>query len=264
MNKYWLVARNTWDEMLTYRLNFVMWRLRTVFQLLTIYFLWLALIPHGGELFGYSQMEILTYILGTALIGSLVLSSRSHAIGDDINEGNLSNFLLRPINYFFFWMAKDAADKTMNIAFSIVELTILFVVLKPPLLIQADVSYLLLFLIASIVALILWFIFNVLIGLIGFWSPEVWAPRFILMIVITFTAGGLFPLDILPKPVFAFVQLLPFTYLLYFPVKVYLGQLTFIEVSLGLAISLFWVVFLLSFIRPIWMRGLRLYTAQGR
>ena len=115
MNKYLLVAKNTWYETVTYRFNFVMWRIRVVFQMLTVYFLWLAIIPSNGNFLGYTKPLMLTYILGTSFISSITLASRSYGIGEEINNGNLSNFLIKPINYFLYWFAKDMGDKAMNI-----------------------------------------------------------------------------------------------------------------------------------------------------
>lgn len=261
---YLVVVRNTWEETLAYRLNFVMWRVRTVLQLLTVYFLWLAIMPSQGTLLGYTKSLMLTYILGTSLFSSIILSTRSHEIGDQINKGDLSNFLIRPINYFLYWFARDLGDKGMNIMFSILELTILFFLLRPPLFVQANLIFFIFMIFSMFLALILYFLFNILLGLLGFWSPETWAPRFIFMIVIGFFAGGLFPLDILPKTLFSVFQLLPFAYLLYFPLKIYLGQLSFGEIFFGLAISLLWIMLIYQLVNFIWRRGLRLYTAQGR
>lgn len=173
MNKYLQIAKLTWDETLVYRLNFTMWRVRVVLQILTLYFLWVSLIPSGTSLFGYNQSSMLTYILGTSIVGSIVLSSRSYVVGDEINNGNLSNFLLKPINYFLYWFARDVGDKAMNIIFSVVELAVLFAILKPPLFIQTEGLYILLAFVAIVLALIMYFLFNFLLGLIGFWSPEV-------------------------------------------------------------------------------------------
>lgn len=264
MNKYFRVAKLTWDETVAYRLNFVMWRIRTVLQILTLYFLWFSLIPSGTLLFGYDRSLMLTYVLGTSLISSIVLSSRSYAVGDEINSGNLSNFLLRPINYFLYWFARDVGDKAMNIVFSVIELAVLFAILKPPLFIQTEGMYILLTFVAIVIALIMYFSFNFLLGLIGFWSPEVWAPRFIFIILLNFFAGGLFPLDILPKFIFSIFQLLPFPYLLYFPIKIYLGQLTIMEILNGIMISLAWTVVLYGLVQYVWKKGLLVYTAQGR
>lgn len=264
MKKYLLVARLTWDETFSYRLNFTMWRVRTIIQLLTMYFLWLAIIPENGNILGYSRTFMLTYILGTSLISSIIIASRSYEVGTEINNGNLSNFLIRPINYFMYWFARDIGDKGMNITFSIIELFLLFLILKPPIFLQTEISFLLLAALSAGLGLLMYFFISFLLGMIGFWSPEVWAPRFIFLTVLTFFSGGLFPLDILPKPIFSFFELLPFPYLLYFPLKIYLGQLPLIEIYKGLAVSCVWIGILYALAKFVWIKGLKLYTAYGR
>lgn len=263
MKKYYIVARNTWDEVFAYRASFIMWRVRSIIQVLTIYFLWLVVIPPGEELMGYTQPLIATYILGTLLLESIVLASRSYIVGSEINSGNLSSFLLRPINYFLFWFSKDLGDKLMNILFSVAELSIIFLILRPPFILQTDFFYLSFFIIASCLSVLNYFFINFLLGLIGFWSPEVWAPRFIFITLLGFFAGSLFPLDILPAPVFAVVKLLPFAYLMYFPIKIYLGQLPLSEIILGIFISAFWVGVIYLTVKIVWQKGLRGYTAYG-
>lgn len=264
MKKYWLVARNTWDEMTTYRLSFVMWRVRTVLQLLTVYFLWLAIMPAQGQLFGYSQSLMLTYVLGIAIVGAIVLSTRTHEIGENINKGDLSIFLLRPLNYFGYWFARDMGDKVMNVAFATVEIAILFFILQPPFYMQTNAFYLFLTIIAIFFAIVLHFFIGAMLGMIGFWSPDVWAPRFIFFILLTFFAGGLFPLDIFPQPLFRLFQFLPFTYLLYFPIKVYLGQLSPQEMIFGFFICSVWIFAMYILIQKVWRKGLTIYGAEGR
>lgn len=264
MKKYWIITKNTWNEILVYRLNFIMWRVRVVLQLLTLYFFWLAVTPQNTKIFGYSQQLIITYIIGTFLVGAITLSSRTSEIGENINNGDLSIFLIRPINYFFYWFSRDLGDKAMNITFSLTELTLIFLVLHPPLFLQTNFSYLVLSLVSILLAIILFFLIGALIGFIGFWSPEVWAPRFIFYVLLNFFAGMIFPLDILPKTIFSVFQLLPFPYLIYFPIKIYLGQITTFEISKGLSISIVWIFIMFFIVRYVWMKGLKAYTAQGR
>lgn len=259
-----MVARNTWDEMLTYRFNFSMYRLRNVLSFLTVYYLWVALIPKNTTAFGYSQQMMLTYVLGSALLQAFVLASQSYTIGDHINQGNLSNFLIKPMNYFLYWLAKDVGDKAMNIAFAVTELTILFLLLRPPVFLQTDPLYLLFFVVATVIAILLYFVFNLILGMIGFWSPEVWAPRFIFMVLIGFFSGGYFPIDVLPAAVASIFLALPFQYLLYFPLKIYLGQMAMHDILLGMAISLVWLIVLTLASEYLWKKGLQAYTAQGR
>lgn len=264
MKKYLRVVKNTWEEMLTYRLNFFVWRIRSVVFILTFYFLWAVIIPKNGELFGYTQSQMLTYILGTSLLSAIVVSSRSHSIGEDINTGTLSNYLIKPMSYFGYYFSKDLGDKAMNMLFSIIELIGLFLLLQPPLFLQTNSVSLFLFFVTIGLGLILFFFFNVLLGLIGFWSNDVWAPRFIFFMTLNFFAGIYFPLDILPASIYAIYQLLPFPYLLYFPIKIYLGTLSFPEIFIGICITSFWIFIMYFVVKAIWRKGLVVYTAEGR
>lgn len=262
--KYWQVLRVSWEENFVYRTNFVLWRLRTVLQLLVLYFLWSVVFSGTDELFGYTKATILTYVLGTSLIRSMVLSSRSVDVAGEISQGILTNFLLRPISYITYWFTRDIADKALNLIFSVVEIGLIVWFLKPPLIIQKDPTLILSFLVVAILALVLYFLVSFLLSLTGFWFREVWAPRFLAMTVIEFLSGGVFPLDILPPSVFSLVRILPFSYLIFFPLKVYLGQVGLFEILSGVLVLIGWILVTFVAIRYVWERGLRVYEAVGR
>lgn len=263
-HKYFRVFANTWGETLSYRLNFVMWRFRTVLQLLTMFFLWSALIPQEGSLFGYTQTQMLTYILGTSLISSIVIATRTSEIGEQINQGDLSNFLLKPMSYMKYWFARDLGDKAMNLLFSVIEISLLIAIFQPSLFLQTNFVMLFFTLLAALISMVMYFFFNYLLGLFGFWSNEIWGPRFIFWILINFFAGSLFPLDILPNHIFEILKFLPFTYLLYFPIKIYLGTLSIPTIIEGLLIASLWALLLYGMVRFTWNKGLKLYGAEGK
>lgn len=264
MQKYLLVIQNTWNETLTYRINFIMWRVRTSIQLLTIYLLWFSVIPQNGNLFGYSQSQMLTYILATSIVTAIVFATRTHEIAQNINEGDLSIFILKPWGYFTYWFFRDIGDKLMNIVFMIGEFIILFYFLKPPIYYQTDILVLFFTFICLIVAIFLNFFISCLIGLIGFWSPDVWAPRFLFYVILSFFTGSYFPLDILPKTLQNTLSLLPFPYLMYFPIKIYLGHLNLMDIISGLIISLMWVLLIYFALSFVWKKGIKNYNAYGR
>ncbi|MBI2599250.1 ABC-2 family transporter protein [Candidatus Curtissbacteria bacterium] len=264
MKKYWLIIKNTWSETLTYRLNFVMWRIRVVVQFLTIYFLWLAVLPPNTNFGPYDQKLILTYILGAWFVGAIVFSTRTADIGEAINSGDVSNTLIKPVNFFLYWFSRDLGDKAMNIMFSVVEITLVFLILEPSVFIQTQITFFALAILSIILAVIIYFFISTILGFLGFWTPETWAPRFILFILVGFIAGEIFPLDILPSGVMKFLQFSPFTYLIYFPVKVYLGQLSYPQILGGLTIALAWTILFYLFTKLVWRFGLRFYAAQGR
>ena len=264
MNKYWQIAKNTWDESLMYRTSFVLFRVREVFQLLSLYFIWLFVTPENGDFLGYTQQAMLTYVLLTALVGDFVFATRTNAIANDINQGFLSNFLIRPISFLKYYFARDLGDKAMNISFALLELTIIFLILRPNFFWQSDPVILFLFIVSVGMALVLHFFISVLLGFIGFWSNEGWGPRFIFYQMIAFFSGGLFPLDMLPQPLYTFFQFLPFTYLNFFPIQLYFGKLSFFEALLGFFLCIVWLSIMYKFVQFVWGRGLKTYTAQGQ
>ncbi len=250
--------------MLEYRLNFVLWRVRFVMQRLVVYFLWWALFSTRETFFGYTQSTILTYVLLIGIVATFVTGTRAMGVGELITQGNLSNILIRPINFFSIYIAKDTGDKLLNLFFGIIEVVLLVVVLRPPIFIQTSALPLIFSAVAVGIGIILYFCYAMMHGLLAFWLPDVWAPRFFSFVMMEFFTGALFPLDILPQPLFTVARLLPFQYFMYFPVKIYLGQLSFQQVSMGLFVGIIWVGVLWYFMIVMWRRGLRVYTSEGK
>lgn len=264
LKKYYLVARNTWDQTVAYRLNFVMWRFRVFLSLISTYFLWYTLLPPGKSIASYNQPTILTYILGGSIVYSIVLSTRVADVANDITQGDLSNYLIRPVNYILYYFFKDIGDKGMNIFFSILEIAIFFLVVRPPFFIQTNIFQLFIFTMAIIIAICINFSINMLLSFIGFFSSETWAPRFIFYVLLSFLSGSIFPLDIMPRGVYLFLNSLPFSFLIYTPMKIYLGQLSLQNTIISLSLGIFWSIILYFCVDILWRKGLRMYSSEGR
>lgn len=264
LEKYYQVFVVSLSEMFVWKLNFVLWRVRQIFQLLLLYFLWSTVFLREDVLFGYEREQILTYVLGVSLIRSFVLSSRSVDVAGEIHGGTLANFLLKPLSYIRWWWARDAVDKIINIVFATIELFLLWLIFKPTLFIQENSIFILFTILAAFLALILFFYLSFLISLSAFWVIEVWGIRYLTTIILEFLAGGFFPLDILPKTIFTALQATPFPYLLFFPIKVYLGQLSFTSIFVGLTVMVIWIIIFITLVHFVWRAGLRVYAAERR
>jgi ABC-2 type transport system permease protein len=76
--------------------------------------------------------------------------------------------------------------------------------------------------------------------------------------------GQMFPLDLMPKPVFQIAQFLPFYYQMYFPGAILTGRLSDPAIiAQNFGIQIFWVLALLALNQFLWVRGLRRHTAVG-
>ncbi|MBI3955901.1 ABC-2 family transporter protein [Candidatus Gottesmanbacteria bacterium] len=264
MSVFFHIIRITWQEMLEYRLNFVLWRVRFVLQRLVVYFLWWALFSTQTTFFDYTQSAILTYVLLVSIVATFVTGTKAYGVGELITQGGLSNILIRPLNFFSVYIARDTADKLLNLLFGIVEIALLIMLLRPNVFFQANGAILIATMAAIAIGIAIYFCYAMMHGLLAFWLPDVWAPRFLSFVIMEFFTGALFPLDILPKPLFTLAQLLPFQYFMYFPVKVYLGQMAWPQIITGFAGGVAWIIVFLCGMILMWKRGLRVYTSEGR
>lgn len=267
MRKYLQIFKISFAQEFAYKVNFLMWRVRNVIQILIAYFLWSTVFADPKTaLFGYDQAKILTYVFAIILIRSLVFSARSVDVPQEISDGSLTNYLLRPIAYFKYWFTRDFSSKALNFAFSAGEFVILVAIFRPPVFFQLNILNLVLFLIALVIANYLIFVIRFLVTAVTFWVPELaWGGQFLFMVVITeFLSGSIFPLDIFPHSWQVAFHYLPFPYLIFFPLQIYLGKIAVFEAVRGIGISLLWSLGLTFWLRSIWQKGLRLYEAVGR
>lgn len=262
MNKYLSLFTITLQEIFTYRLNMVMWRIRQVFVFLIPFFIWRAVLGQGGDIYGYSFAAIMTYLFGTTILRSLVMGSRTIDLGWMINSGYLTIPLMRPVNTFGLFFVRDLADKLFNLGFMFVELPLIYFLFRPPIFLQTNPLTLLYAACSTLLAILIYFYINLIFGSLAFWSRDIWAPRFLLMVIMEFATGAMFPLDMLPGRWQTILHYSPFPYLLYAPLKIYLG--TDQTLLTHLSVSLLWVIILALLAKLIWHKGLKSYEAEGR
>ncbi len=266
VDKYLSVFKISFQQEFAYRLNFIMWRLRNVFQVFLAFFLWDTVFANPGMvIFGYDRAKILTYVFGLILIRSIVLSMRSVDIAPEIAKGDVSNLLLKPISYFKYWFTRDSASKLLNLTFAVFEAGILYILLRPPFFLQNNIFYILFFILSITLAIILYFLLVLLFSMPTFWFPQQsWGFMFLLMVFVDILAGGIFPIDILPSNIQNLAYLTPFPYLLFIPVEIYLGHFNFVATLRFLAASMVWIFILLFVNNKVWNLGLKSYRAEGR
>jgi len=260
MRKYLTVFTTTVKEYAAYRLNFLLWRFRAVLNLIVIFFLWNAVLEKQNTFGNYGKESLLTYIILVNLIINFVLGTRTAEIAGEINNGDIINILLKPVSFFKFYWMRDLADKAVNIFFAILEVALLVYFFKIPLITPHNI---LLFIVLFIVGTLISFFINLMLSFIAFWTTEVWAPRFVFFMVVSFLSGSFFPLDLLPKPVYYAMLATPFPYLYYLPTKILVGQtdkIIYFEVLMAFV----WLLLAWLLTRLMWNKGNRNFSFWGR
>lgn len=267
MQKYLQVIKTSISYEFAYRSNIIMWRVSNILQVVLLFSLWDVIFSDPSRLlFGYSKEMILAYVFGLIIVKAFVLSASTREVAGEIARGDLSNFLIKPLNYFKYWIARDVSSKVINISFAVIEAVLLFIILRPPFFIQSNPLYLAGFLLMIFFAMAIFFLLNFLVSLVPFWVPEAaWGIHFLVTVVIVeFLSGALFPLDIMPQALQNILDFTPFPYLVYYPLQIYLGKVEGVLLLKGLAISAFWIVGLWMILKSTWKKGLKAYEGQGR
>lgn len=263
MKKYWLIFFLTIKEYFSYRVNFLIWRFRVFLSFLIIFFLWSSVFQSVKSFGQYSFPEFISYIFFANLIGNFVLATRTVDVAGEITNGNIINLLIRPVSFFKYYLARDLADKLLNLFFVVIEIALLIFLLHPPLILPQGLSNFLIGGYFLVIGMAISFLLSLLISFVGFWSHEVWGPRFIFMILVFLFSGNYFPLDVLPNHIFKIFLITPFPYLFYLPTQIFYGRFFLINFQ-TLFFSLFWFLILIFSVKYVWQKGNQSYNFFGR
>lgn len=263
IHKYWTLFKLSWSNGLVYRASLLLWRFRNFLSTLMALTVWTVIFTGQNSAFGYTRPEMTSYVLLVSILQSLILASSLHGLAGDIYSGVLSQRLVKPENIFMSFATFEVADKLRNLLFSIGEGVILFLIFQPTFVIPT-LGTLLLFLIWSILGTVIHFFITIIFGILGFWTPETWGSKFVFFMILDFTAGKLYPLDILPAFIRYLLYLTPFPYLSYVQIQLFLGRFDQTQILWWSAGLLFWVVASYWLAIKLWQRGLKGYEAAGQ
>jgi len=265
MKKYAHVINIGIQNTLVYRMNFAF---RSVFSLIPLFAtisLWRVIYSgRDGEVGGYSLAQMTSYYLVVMIVDVFTaVAEDDWQIAADIKDGNISQFLLKPIDYLTYRLCLYGAGRVVFTACAVLPVTIFIVVQRAYFVLPADLATVGWFALSLVFTALLQFLISYCMALLAFWVLEVSTFIFILFAFEYVAGGHLFPLDILPHDLMRLLHFTPFPYQLFFPVNIYLGRVTGAAVYQGLAVQAAWVVAAYLLARFIWSRGIRKYSAVG-
>ena len=267
MRKYWHVLNIGIQNNLTYRFNFLA---RTVFgfiPLIAILYVWRTI--YGGKAPGqevgtYTLAQMISYYLLITIVDALTaVNEDDWQIAADIKDGNISQFLLKPIDYLVYRLCLFCSGRVTYLAVAAVPLAVFVLCLRRYFVLPPDWVTFVLFLFSTALTALLQFFMSYTMAMLAFWVLEVSTFIFILFAFEYIASGHLFPLDILPQGLQQVLSVTPFPYQLYFPVSIYMGKATGPDLVRGLCLQLFWVAAAYGCARWLWSRGIRKYSAVG-
>jgi viologen exporter family transport system permease protein len=267
MSKYWHAINVGIQNTLVYRVNFLFRGAFGLIPLMATIYLWRAVFAGKSaspEVAGYTLAGMNSYYLLITIVDMLTaVTDDDWQIAADIREGNINQFLLKPIDYLTYRMCLFGANRLIYTSVAILPVALFILLERRYFVAPASGIVLGCFAISTILTGLLQFLMSFSMALLAFWVLEVSTFIFILFAFEYIAGGHLFPLDILPGWLSQALSFTPFPYQLFFPVSIYLGRTTGPALWRGLGIQLGWVLIFYALARWIWARGVRTYTAFG-
>jgi ABC-2 type transport system permease protein len=265
MQKYWHVIRIGIENTLVYRVNFFLRGAFSLIPLLATIYLWQTVYRgQSGAVAGYTLAGMISYYLMVTIVDTLTaVTEDDWQIAADIKDGNISQFLLKPINYLGYRLCLFFSGRLIFTMISVIPVGIFIYFFRHDFVAPVNGVAFGCFLFSIVLTALLQFFMSFTLALLAFWLLEVSTIIFIVFALEYIAGGHLFPLNILPAGIARVLSYTPFPYQLFFPVSVYLGEVKGAALAWGICIQAGWVIFFYVVALVVWRRGIQKYSAVG-
>jgi len=236
----------------------------SIFILVLIVFvlakIWTAIFSQGQTIDGFTLVQIIWYICMTELIVASTSNEKIEDIGNEIRSGELSNTLLKPLNY----LGKQFAIMFSGFFYRFITIGIIVFILAYLLAgaIPLTFSGIILTIIIIIFGAILNFCIVLIFAMLALWLEDSSSIYWIYQKTVFIIGGMLIPLDFYPTWIKSILIYLPTSYVVYFPAK------TFVHFSSSLFFTsligqIIWIAIFIVILTIIYKIGIKKVSIHG-
>lgn len=219
---------------------------------------------NNNSLGGWTLSTVTSYYFLLILAPALLMTHPEIPIlRDDIEKGELAGRLLKPFSYYWqrfytefpYRIFQGLLATAIYFGLSIVFGNFL----------HLDLSLMEIGLIVTILVLayMISFTFKMIIAIVALWTTDVRGLHELTEVIILIFAGFIVPVNLLPSLLEKVAYILPFSYMIYFPVIAIQGKLSTPSILSVIGTQIIWLVVLIIVFRYQWKRGLMRFTDLG-
>ena len=243
----------------------VVWFLMSVFIPSVICMYWVIALkdnPSLGKLFSTSQ--IISYYITIVVLNSLLTSHmKEHIMHKDIQNGEMSIYLLRPHSYYWHYIIEQLPFRIIQGFYGLIVIIGITILFPNFLNIGHDRAFFMLGLLSGIMGFFICANIEIVLGLLAFWFYDLKLVHNAYEVIFIMLGGINIPLYLFPHFLEQIAFFTPLPYVLYVPTLLLTGQVAGSVVSSLIAQQILWLIITSVLYRIIWKRGIRVYTASG-
>ncbi|CAG0968869.1 hypothetical protein ANRL3_01368 [Anaerolineae bacterium] len=256
----WALIRGTWLSWIQHRSFFFVLAFGWMIPPLIYLLVW-STAAGDQSIGGLTRGGFVAYYLVLILVNQLTYSQTNWTVGDLIRYGEMNRLLMRPLSPLFDALSTEVAGKVVYLIFDVPIVLVLALILRPEM--ELTLLNALAFVPALLLAWLLRFFWGYWLALLAFWAARADALLAVQDSLIFLLAGQVAPIALLPDVLQIAAKVLPFRYMVSFPVEVFVGQLSPIELGTGVVIQLGWLLIAMGLSAVMWRAGVRRYSAVG-
>jgi len=249
-------------DTLAYRLRYYT-GIATYFIYVSVYyFIWKAIYEHGTSIEGFDFSQIMTYVAVGWIIRSLYFNNIDQDLATQVTEGTLVMNLIKPVNLQGALIATALGQSVFRLVMLTVPTTLLlflvFPVRRP-----ASLAHFAAFSVSVALSFFIVAALNFAVGTLAIRLLSILGLLCAKYFLLELLSGLLLPISFFPHGFQVALDFLPFQYISYVPLLIYLGKLSGGAAWRALGIQIFWVLALVALGHAMWQWSSRKITVQG-
>lgn len=262
LNVLWAQLKLSAAVNLQYRAANLIWLIGAVLEPVIYLIVWDTVAEvQGGDVGGFTGSDFAAYFLALMVVDRLTFTWIMWEYEFMIREGRLAQRLMRPLHPFWVDVMDNLAYKGFIMVVLIPTVIVLVLIFRPTF--ETTLPDLVAFVPALVLAFILRFCLEWTLAMAAFWTTRTNAINQVYFVIFLFFSGRLAPLELLPGFAQTMANLLPFRWMLSFPLEVLLGRLSAQEIGVGYLMQLGWMAIVLLLLPAAWRIGVRQFSAVG-
>lgn len=262
--KYWVYFQTSFRNTLAYKADFIIYIIANMVFFFISFALWKNIYSTSGaaEISSYTLSQTITYYFVTSFIFRLDPTFKMY-LNETIWTGYFTNDLIKPWNAVIVDIVYTLNELFLNFLLYLPFCFFIFIVAYQYINIPS-LANLIYFFITVILGIFLAFSFYEIIHAFCFHFGDQDANISLVSYIVSFLAGGFFPLAFLPEKLKNIFEFLPFKFLFDVPANIYLGKLTILEIFSSWGQMIVWIAVFFAIFYIIYKTGLKKYTGTGR
>ncbi len=243
------------------------WFLLSLLNPLVVLLFWRGAFQNSSSPLGdWTYNAIAGYYLLLVIAGSFLQVHIEEDIARrDIQLGFLSQYLMRPFSYILMKFFQELPWRIIQGFFGVLVLLLFsFFIIKNGIVLVHDPAQIIASIIILVLAFSISFLFKMIVGISALWITEFSGLQELIGVVDIIFAGFIMPLALFPPFIKTLSYVLPFAYMIYFPIISLLGRLTTMESLQTIGIQVVWLMIFGIIYRMMWQRGIKKFTALGQ